>query len=307
MNKKKNNPLPGEMTNIDVDFISLVHKGANGQQVQIYKSDEEVPDDETKTVGSFMQVMKNFFIGKADEAETATKVSNEETSKGKKKNNTSFAQTIAVSDIMDSMWRVNDTLRSVMRNIIADESITDKKQSLSQAIDDYATYMKEKINSTAIAKSDFYDEPESNISKAGRTLSEKSLTSIKNAITALQTLLTESGGEGEIQKGDDFDMSNEEIKKIMKGALDEALQPITARLEAVEKADTQEGVGKNTEDITSENISDIVKSAVAEAVQPIQERLDKVEKSRGIARGLEDEGGTTEVEKSAGVFDGLFI
>lgn len=306
MNKKNNKPLPGEMTNIDVDFISLVHKGANGQCVQIYKSDEEVPDDETKTVGNFMQAMKSFFIGKSNEVAVATKDSDEEKTKAKKKN-TSFAQAISVSDIMDSMWRVNDTLREVMRNIIGDESITDKKSALSQAIDDYATYMKEKINSTAIAKSDFYDEPEREISKAGRTLSEKSLTSIKNAITALQSLLTEAGGEGEIQKGDDFDMSNEEIKKIMKGALDEALKPITERLEAVEKGDNADEGAGNTTEMTAGSISEIVKSVVLEAVQPMQERLDKVEKARGTARGLEYEGGQSEVEKSAGTFDGFFI
>lgn len=302
MSEKKNKTLPGEMTDIDVDFISLVRKGANGQRVQIYKSDEEAFDNDTKNVGGFMKAMKDFFVGKADEEDEEVK--DKETPEKQTKSNVSFAQTIAVSDIMDSMWRVNDTLRTVMRNIIADENISDKKTSLSQAIDDYAVYMKEKINSTTIAKADFYDEPEIGIAKAGRTLSEKSLTSIKNAITALQSLLNDSSGEGEIQKGDDFDMSNEEIKKIMKGALDEALQPITERLEAVEKADNSEcGTSKTDED----NIADIVKSAVEEAVQPIQERLDKVEKARGTARGLEDEGGKSDVTKSAGIFDGLFI
>jgi len=305
VNKDKKITPPGEMTDIDVDFISLVRKGANGQRVQIYKADEdEIPDNDTKSVGGFMKVMREFFVGKADDT----------TAESKPKRSVSFTQSIAVSDIMNSMWRVNDTLREVMRNIIADDSITDKKASLSQAIDDYATYMKGKINSTAIAKADFFDEPESKIEKAGRTLSEKSLTSIKNAIAALQSLLGEADG-GNIQKGDDFDMSNEEIKNIMKSALDEALKPVTERLDALEKGDTSDEGAQGTQGApendtgaeNNDNISEVVKAAVSEAVKPIQERLDKVEKARGTARGLEDEGGKSEVEKSADVFDGYFI
>ena len=111
-------------------------------------------------------------------------------------------------------------------------------------------------------------------------------------------------------------MSNEEIKNIMKSALDEALKPVTERLDALEKGDTADtgaegAAGTTPENETgadnADNISEVVKAAVSEAVKPIQERLDKVEKARGTARGLEDEGGKSEVEKSADVFDGYFI
>jgi len=303
VNKAKNTP-PGEMTDIDVNFISLVRKGANGQRVQIYKADDEADAESESRVTGFMNAMRDFFIGKADKV-----------AESKPKKSTSFAQSIAVSDIMDGMWRVNDTLREVMRNIVADESITDKKASMAQAIDDYAVYMKDKINSTAIAKADYFDTPSSTIEKAGRTLSSKSLTSIKNAIAALQGLLdstSEDGDGSNVQKGAD-EMNAEEMKDIMKSALDEALKPITDRLDVLEKGDNSEddptngGASEGAEPTGDDNIADVVKAAISEAVEPIKERLSKVEKSRGTSKGLEDNGEQTDVEKSAGVFDGLFI
>lgn len=309
MSKAKQPTPPGEMTDIDVDFISLVRKGANGQRVQIYKADdEETPAAESSSgVTGFMNAMRNFFIGKADDKATA---------EGKPKKSTSFAQSIAVSDIMDSMWRVNDTLREVMRNIVADEGITDKKASMSQAIDDYATYMKDKVNSTAIAKEDYFDTPALPVKKAGRTLSNKSLTSIKNAIAALQSLLdgADDGDGSSIQKGADGEVNSEEVKNIVT----EAIKPITDRLTAIEKDGKpddkddktvkkgDEGGVSEAENNTEDDMSEIIKTAISEAIQPIEERLDKVEKSRGTTRTLEDDGGKTEVEKSSSVFDGFF-
>ena len=305
MNKKKE-VIPGEMVDIDVEFVSLVRKGANRQKVQIYKADT---DYDTEEVRGFMEHIKKFFkITKADDEAVA------ESNKTKPKKQTSFAQSIAVSDIMDSMWRVNDTLRDVMRNIIADEEITNKKAAMSQAIDDFATYMKDKINAVSVAKSAkfFEDEEPAAVTKAGRMLSGKATSAIKNAISTLQGLLSEAGVDGDDgKKGEENPVKKEDVE-LMKSALEEVLAPITARIAKLENADgvttEEEPTGENQEptSTTPDDVSDVIKSAVAEAVAPLSERLDKVEKARGVGRNLDDEPPATGVEKSADVFDGFF-
>lgn len=308
MNKKKE-VIPGEMVDIDVEFVSLVRKGANRQKVQIYKADDT--DYDTEEVRGFMEHIKKFFkITKADDESVA------ESNKTKPKKQTSFAQSIAVSDIMDSMWRVNDTLRDVMRNIIADEEITDKKAAMSQAIDDFATYMKDKINAVSVAKSAkfFEDEEPAAVTKAGRMLSGKATSAIKNAIAALQGLLSEAGVDGDGddgKKGEGNPVKKEDVE-LMKSALEEVLAPITARIAKLENTDgvttEDEPTGGDQEPTSTkpDDVSDVIKSAVAEAVAPLSERLDKVEKARGVGRNLDDEPPTTGVEKSADVFDGFF-
>jgi hypothetical protein len=301
---------PGEMVNIDVDFISLVRKGANRQKVQIYKAD--VPENEAsdgEEIKGFFDTVKSFFVGKAVDAVS-------EGTAAKSKKQTSFAQSIAVSDIMDSMWHVNDTLRDVMRNVIADETVTDKKTAMTQAIDEFGVYMKDKINGTKIAKeAAFFDEP---ISKAGRVFSTKNLSAIKSAIAALQGLLTDPD-ENSNQEGADDTVKKEELQALMKAALGEALAPITERLDKVEKADENSGgetaagetaAGETeTGGETSDNdIAEVVKSAVQDALAPISERLEKVEKSRAVGRSSD---GNPEpdkkVEKSESAFDGYFV
>ena len=303
---------PGEMADINVDFISLVRKGANKQKVQIYKEDddepettEELPAEEVK---GFMGVLKSFFLGeKMEKADAAVKPA---------KKPTSFANVIAVADITDNMWRVNDTLRSIMQNIIADEDITDKKTALSTAIDDYANYMKDKIGGVKISKEDeFFAEP---IEKSGRKVSAKNEAAIRNALSALKDILADMGEEtvpGEVtkqmQEGEDS-MKKEDIAEVVKSAIDEALKPINDQISQLEKKESEPEVNDVTKEEQVEKndvaqFTDIIQSAVSKAIEPISKRLETIEKSRSLSRTEEREEDDQINKASSEVFGGYFM
>lgn len=300
------------MSDMDIDMISLVRKGANGQKIQIYKEDGEEDLEEEVTEQGLLDVLKNFFSGgkvqksaDAVPAKTAPKKT--------------FASMMAVNDITENMWRANDTLRGVMRDIINNEEVTDKKAALLQAIDEYSTYMKNKVNSTAIAKeAAFFDVPDIEIEKSGKKVSSKNLAALKEAHKALSAVIEEAEKKEETNKENKSEMEEAELNKtelaeVMKSAMEAALKPINERLDKIEKADAEPegagsegGVAGEPEGNADDDISEVVKTAVAEVVKPIESRLEAIEKSRALPRSQEGEEGTSKVEKSADVFDGLF-
>ena len=215
-------------------------------------------------VKGLIGVLKSYFTGKVQKAD--------ETAKKPKK---TFAGMMAVNDITENMWRANDTLRSVMRDIINNEEVSDKKAALLQAVDEYSAYMKSKVNTAAIAKGDsFFDVPETEIQKAGKKVSGKNLEALKAAQRALSAVISEAEPEPEPPEKDKDNHGEKEAG---------------------------EGEDK-TEDIT-----EIIKSVIGEALSPLENRLEKVEKSRGMARSLEGEEKAGRIEKEAeDVFEGYF-
>lgn len=303
---KKVEIVPGEMSDMDINMISLVRKGANKQKIQIYKEDgcEDSEDPEEDEVKGLIGVLKSYFSGKVQKAEEAVK-------KPKK----TFAGMMAVNDITENMWRANDTLRSVMRDIINNEEVADKKAALLQAVDEYSAYMKSKVNTAAIAKGDsFFDVPETEIQKAGKKVSGKNLEALKAAQRALSAVISEAEPEPEPSEKDNHgekeaeEVKKEELTEVMKQAMEAALKPINDRLDKIEKEDSageQEEAGEG-EDKT-EDITEIIKSVIGEALSPLESRLEKVEKSRGMAQSLEGEEKAGKIEKEAeDVFDGYF-
>lgn len=224
---------------------------------------------------------------------------------------------MAVNDITENMWRANDTLRNVMRDIINNEEVADKKAALLQAVDEYSTYMKNKVNTAAIAKGDsFFDVPETEIQKAGKKVSAKNLEALKMAQRALSIVINEAepdyklSEENNDKEKEEGEVKKEELTEIMKQAMEVALKPINDRLDKIEKEDDtnekekEKELAKGTEDI-----AEIVKSVIDEALIPLESRLEKVEKSRGIARSLEGEEKTEKIEKKeegTDVFEGYF-
>lgn len=311
--------VPGEMSDMDIDMISLVRKGANGQKIQIYKADGADDENEEIQEQGLLEALKSIvksFSGSSKVQKAAESVAPAKTTPKK-----TFASMMAVSDITENMWRANDTLRGVMRDIINNEEVTDKKAALLQAIDEYSTYMKNKVGSTAIAKeSAFFDVPDMAIEKSGKKVSSKNLAALKEAHRALTAVIEEAEKKDEPEKGsgdpakEEESVNKAELTEVMKSAMEEVLKPINERLDKIEKADTDpeaasnegtDGGGEDHEVNTNAEIAEVIKSTVSEIVKPIEGRLEAIEKSRALPRSQEGEEGT-KVEKSADVFDGLF-
>lgn len=301
---KKVEIIPGEMSDMDINMISLVRKGANKQRIQIYKEDEESEDIAEKEAQGLFDVLKSYFTEKIQKADESVKKT-----KSPKK---TFSGMMAVNDITDNMWRANDTLRAVMRDIINNEEVVDKKAALLQAIDEYSSYMKSKVNTTAIAKGDhFFDVPETEIQKEGKKVSGKNLEALKAAQKALSAVINEAEIDTKIveKEKEEEDVKKEELTEIMKQAMEAALKPINDRLDKIEKADSvdeQEETERVVEE--TENIAEIIKSVINETLSPLENRLEKVEKSRGIARSLEGEEKAEKIEKDNNdTFEDYFI
>lgn len=305
----------GQMTNMDISFISLVKKGANKQKIQIYKSDDynEPETDSMDDVKGFFNVVKSFFSG------------NKEIKKAdsKPKPPTDFAGAIAAQDVSDNLDNARWTLRTVMYNILADDAITDKKAQIGVQIDAFKAYVLDQLDKVGIKKcaEQLSAEP---IEKAGKKISTARLDSIKGAITALQSLVSEVETSNDSEGGTET-VEKAEITEIIKSAVGEGLKPINERLGLLEKEDatvcpsckgavkpgdkfcsscgTTLAATTKKEDESSE-ISEIIKSAIEESLTPVNERLLAVEKARGVSKQDDDE---TLVKKSGNVFVGIDI
>lgn len=284
-----------QMTNMDINFISLVKKGANKQKIQIYKSDDyEEPETQTESeeLKGFFNVLKSFFTG------NKTNIT-----KSDKKPPVDFSSAVAVQALDNNLDNARWTLRTVINNILLDETITDKKAQIGVQIDAYKDFVLAELDRVGIKK--FAEEFQAeSIEKAGRKISESRLTNIKSVIASLQALVDEV--ESDNNEGGDVEVNKEELAKIVKTALDENLKPINDRLNKLEKEDNSSDDQPKGE-VSKEDIASIVKSALTESLRPIEERLDLVEKARGISKASEETDESKNINKSEETFEGFFV
>ena len=220
--------------------IAAYSIGGTGERVKT-KDDKEVKkeaedsssnEDELK---GFFYLLKSFFTGEKIE---------------KTKNATvevkSFASVMAFNDITEDMWRVNDALRSVMREIINNPEIKDKKPLLNQAIDEYCAYMKKKVSKigTDVTKSDadFF------IGEGGNEVKKEELEEIvKGLISPINEKLEklEKGDEPKEATNEKSEITKSDIEAVIKSNL----EPLTQRIERIERA---RGISKQVDDYGEE-------------------------------------------------------
>nr|WP_088325943.1 XkdF-like putative serine protease domain-containing protein [Bacillus cereus] len=129
------------------------------------------------------------------------------------------------------------------------------------------------------------------IEKAGRKISAATMTDIDNAKEALQNIINR------VSDKEEDELKLEDITK----AVQEAVQPLNERLEALEKTQNTEEEPKQDDIVKS------LKAVVTKAVEPLNERLENLESARGITKQKEkDPEKGEEIQKSASVWDGIF-
>ena len=127
------------MKDLDIDFISLVNKGANKQTVKIYKSvDEPVNDEEFR---GFFNVMKSFFAKeKKEEVKKSTYVTDF---------NQLIGEKVVEERIREARWALMDSLE----NTLLEPTITDKVGHIATQIDAFKVYVLNTVNTVGIQKS----------------------------------------------------------------------------------------------------------------------------------------------------------
>jgi len=269
--------IPGELRGVDVQFVSLVSKAANGKKFQIFKSvDGPEPQEEPSEKGLF-QLLKGFFSGHSVE-------------KGK------VADKFQAAKRQEDFWKAIDALAETL----GVKRWPDDPASLASK--DSATVNSALADFTAIV-SGLFAGGNTAIIKAGRKISAARLAALKDARDLLAAIIAEA--EEEPKEGG-TEVTKEEIQAIVKGTIDETLKPITERLESLEKGGDTKPEQK-AEPITAEAVKGLVIEAVKGAIEPLASRLETVEKARGLSNGLPSSGSesqTKTVEKS--VFGGAF-
>ena len=140
--------------------------------------------------------------------------------------------------------------------------------------------------------------------KSGRKISGPRLNKLKEMYAILGRLIEETDSESEGES----EVNKEDITKVVKESLDEALKPISDRLDKLEKAEAdpeepQEAPKDAEPGEGTPNVGEVVKAALEEALAPFTERLEKVEKARGFSNRVPEE----TVQKDGGDFwGGLF-
>ena len=142
--------------------------------------------------------------------------------------------------------------------------------------------------------------------KSGRKISGPRLSKLKEMYAILGRLIEEADSDSE---GDASEVNKEDITKVVKESVDEALKPISDRLEKLEKAEAavepepQDGAKDAEPGEGTSDVGEVVKAALEEALAPFTERLEKVEKARGFSNRVPED----TVQKDGGDFwGGLF-
>ena len=127
------------MKDLDIDFISLVNKGANKQTVKIYKSnDEPVNDEEFR---GFFNVMKSFFTkDKKENIAKSTYV-------------TDFNQLVGEKVVEERIREARWALMDALENTLLEPTITDKAGHIATQIDAFKAYVLTTVNTIGIQKS----------------------------------------------------------------------------------------------------------------------------------------------------------
>lgn len=159
---------------------------------------------------------------------------------------------------------------------------------------------------------------ESEVAKAGRSLSSKNLTALKTICGNLQSFLAEfddsaeeggeageAGGDGAgvsksdtTTKEDESEMKKSEVETLVADVVKSELEKVTSQIEELTKSDSQETkpqeVTKNDGDeaeadnVTEDVVKSIVKDALNEALAPVTQQLDAIKKSRALPSNLND-------------------
>lgn len=131
-------PAAEDGAGVDRAFLSLVDRGANGRTFTVVKAagspDDPSPaiqpqaDETLQGAPPLWRRLFSFLLGDV-------------TAKGDGAAPTDFDAAVAMPMLRDKLWSLEDGLREVIRNILADEAITDKAAAIAVALDRFKAHV----------------------------------------------------------------------------------------------------------------------------------------------------------------------
>ncbi|WP_429776674.1 XkdF-like putative serine protease domain-containing protein [Bacillus wiedmannii] len=242
---------------------------------------ETVSKSETGVVKSFMNHMKAFFNGE-------NSISIE---KGEVRDN------YARNQQNRNVWAAWDSLENAYWGSRWDNYTTEAVdfERLLAAIEDFSEIIQEIRDGgdVAIAKA-LESKPAATlteeIEKAGKKVSAATMADIETAKSALQNIIDR------VSDKEDDDLKLEDITK----AVQDAVEPINQRLDALEKAQQDETPAEPEKDELTKSVT----AAIEKVMEPVNQRLSKIEKARGISN-QGDPGSAQSIQKDAHFLTGI--
>lgn len=182
----------------EVGFLSVVNRGANGRNFLVAKADllEENGGGpaflarEGAVPGGPWEFLRRTFGALFGLGAAATAKSDDPVT---------FDAALSAPRVSDALWQAGDALRQVVRNILADESITDKAAMIAAALDSHKAYILTEVKAALalVTKADQRRELADAVrgmerdgrwlaTKAGRMISAPNMATLTAALASLQ-------------------------------------------------------------------------------------------------------------------------
>jgi archaellum component FlaC len=309
--------MPRELQDVQVNYISLVSKGANKQNLMLYKSADYKPDGDKQEVE------------KSDEG-FVTKIV-----KGVmsllKSSSPSFSASMEKAQAWNSIWDAFYVMQDVIFDIMWSDSDT-KKADIATELDAFTKFVVDCIDQYGIKKSAdlIKSDKEKHLSllKSQTGMSPKLLKKFEDSLTSLTQAVGDLKSNTSVEKGEVEDMNAEDIAK----AIGKSLEPITEavstlksevtaignKVGALEKGNTENPAPAATETTVEKTADELIKEALAPLTETINaikaevsgvsNKVQAIENLRKSASAsAEDPVVKSEVKKSEEVsFSGAF-
>lgn len=232
------------MKDLDIDFISLVNKGANKQTVKIYKADEEPVNSDDEEFRGFFNVLKSFFTkDKKEDIKKSTYV-------------TDFNQLVGEAVIEERIREARWALMDSLENTLLEPTITDKAGHMAIQIDAFKNYVLNTVSTVGIQKS-LEQIKEIRKSKEEEEMKAEDIKKmLDEALSPIKKELEELKGEEQLPEGDEGIEGQEPPKEptqeeIIAKAIKEATEPLMNEITELKKSrrapqslDTNLGAGQ---------------------------------------------------------------
>ena len=295
------------LTEMSINRVSLVDKGANGRVIALLKRDEEgsmpndvitLPKDASPGFVDWIRKTVEAFSGRLQPVplvKTAT-----------------FAEVVAGQELSDALYDSWYTLQDVLWGAIyatdADGqalSVEAKTALVAQDLDEFKAFLLAQRSSASVAKGD-EGSPDQRLAdafvrKVGKKISGSRLERLNAAAGALNSVLAEVAdvveAADEADEAEETDVEKTELVTAITEAVTKAQEPLVARIEALEKSKTE--VVK-TDGEGAEDDGPVTLEGLATVVEKILDRLDEGVEAKGVRKSLAGQDGSGEpVKKSA--------
>ena len=230
-----------------------------------------------------------------------------------------YKKRVKSDNIYTAFRSLSDVLESYQYDPIRDTWIwdyTQDEETVRAALEDFSDIVTQLLTSeSGVVKSiqSAAQNAPAEISKAGRKMSAKNKEALQGICDSLNAFITsfsdeglDEGGENNVKKEDNIEMTNEEMNKVVNEAVAKAVEPITQKIEEIAKSVSASAPSEGEAGDQNEEIEKAVGEAVAKAMEPIMEKLEPLMKSRVLPGNLNDTKSVEKTEKPQHYMTGMF-